>query len=121
MVCITFSLSVLECFLFLIFFEQLSAGPEVPPAPIAVGMNDSLSPREVRLSWNAIPEFQRNGEILFYEVQIFDPRQMGSRKKREDLKPNSIGACFLAAEAMPLFTLSVPGNMTTVDVSGLSK
>ena len=93
--------------------------PDVPPEPMMVCEEDQISPREVRLSWAAIPEFMQNGEIISYEVLIVDPRQV--RSKRNDPAPNSPAACFEAAGALSEFTKSVPGNTTSLVVDGLSK
>ena len=93
--------------------------PDVPPAPMMVSEEDQISPREVRLSWAAIPEFMQNGEILSYEVRIVDPRQVSN--KRNVPEPNSPEACFQAAGAMADFALTVPGSQTSVDVDGLSE
>ena len=86
-----------------------------------VSANDRLSPRQVRLSWQPIPEFEQNGELLFYEVRVVNPDQVTSRKKRLSLVPNSPEACFQAAGALPEFSVYVPGNETSVLLKRLSK
>ena len=93
--------------------------PDVPPEPMMVTEEDQISPREVRLSWAASPEFMQNGEILSYEVRIVGPCQVSN--KRNDPAPNSPEACFQAANASFNFTLTVPGSQTSVVVDGLSE
>ena len=61
---------------------------------------------------------EQNGVVLFYEVLVENPDP--DRAKRQS-PPNSIEACFAAAGALRMFSVSVEGDQTSLTLDSLSK
>ena len=97
----------------------LCTAPSSPPTPNPLSDDDRLFARNITLTWNPIPESDRNGKILSYEVFVVNLDLVPGRKKRQTL--NSAEACFEAAGAPMLGSYFVEGDQTNLTLEGLSK
>ena len=71
------------------------------------------------LSWEPIPLDEQNGDLIYIvNIVALGLNDTGGRSKRQT---NTFDQCLMAGETEPAFNLSVPGNMTSVNVTGLSK
>ena len=71
------------------------------------------------LSWDPIPLDKQYGDLTYIvSIVALGLTDRGGRRKRQT---NTFDQCLNAGGMPPAFNLAVPGNMTSVTVTGLSK
>ena len=109
-------------YLYSILFQLSSyyyIAPAIAPGnPSAPPANQS-DPTSVTLSWDPIPLDEQNGDLTYIvSIVALGLIDRGGRRKRQT---NTFDQCLTVGGTPPAFNLSVPGNMTSVIVTRLSK
>ena len=100
---------------FLYYYIAPGVAPGNPSAPPA----NQSDPTSVTLSWDPIPLDKQNGDLTYIvSIVALGLIDRGGRRKRQT---NTFDQCLIASGTPPAFNLTVPGNMTSVTVTGLSK
>lgn len=92
---------MLNAVLCLVFGYSLSSGPAIPPPNVTVEVNSSTS---VYVVWEEIPEIDRNGIILSYQVRYQSIREGSSS---ESVTTNDVEVDISDLEEYTNYSISV--------------